>query len=141
MIPFPQLGVGFLGDLLQQPQRPQTTMERELAAIEARIANRPTRQPFLQRLAVRRLFRPGALMPSAGEITIRHATDADRPALERLAQLDQRPVPDGAALIAEVDRRIVASVSLETAEPIADPFRARRDVVQLLQVRAAQLAA
>lgn len=40
------------------------------------------------------------------------------------------------ALVAEVGRRLVVSVSLVTAEPIADPFRARREVVELLQVRA-----
>jgi hypothetical protein len=136
MIPFPRHL-----DLLQQQPRPQTTMERELAAIEARAARRSARAPLLKRFAVRRLFGAGPAPATAGEITIRHATDADRPALERIAELEQRPLPDGAALVAEVDRRVVAGVSLATAEPIADPFLARGDVVQLLQVRAAQLAA
>jgi hypothetical protein len=136
MIPFPQHL-----DLLQQQPRPQTTMERELAAIEARVARRSSREPLLKRFALRRLFGSGPAPATAGEITIRQATDADRPALERLADLDRRPLPEGVALVAEVDRRIVAGVSLATAEPVADPFRARRDVVQLLQVRAAQLAA
>jgi hypothetical protein len=91
-------------------------------------------------VALRRLF-GGFPVTSTGEITIRRATDADRAALERLAQIDQLPLPRGATLVAEVDRRVVAGIALDTAEPIADPFRARRDVVQLLQVRAAQLAA
>jgi hypothetical protein len=135
MIPFP-----LHLEMLQPQPRPMTSIERELAAIHARAARRPKRQPLLSRLALRRLFGRGPVT-SSGEITIRRATDADRTALERLAQLDQQPLPRGATLVAEVDRRIVAGVSLDTAEPVADPFRARRDVVQLRQVRAAQLAA
>jgi hypothetical protein len=40
-----------------------------------------------------------------------------------------------------VEDRIVAGVPLGTGEVVADPFRARRDVVLLLELRAAQLAA
>jgi hypothetical protein len=44
-------------------------------------------------------------------------------------------------IVAEVGDEVVAGVPLATGEVVADPLRARRDVVLLLEVRAAQLAA
>jgi hypothetical protein len=134
MIPYP------LYLELAQPPRPQTSHERELAALAARAACRTPRPPLLERLALRRLSR--TLAVTDGAVTIRHATtDDDRSALARIALLEGRPLPGGPALVAQVDDRIVAGLPLATDEPLADPFRARRDVVQLLRVRAAQLPA
>jgi hypothetical protein len=133
MIPFP------LHLELGHPPRPQTSHERELDALAARAARRTPRPPLFERLALRRLCRTVAV--TDGAVTIRHATEADRPALARIAVMEGRPLPGGPALVAQVDDRIVAGLPLATEEPLADPFRARRDVVQLLRVRAAQLPA
>ncbi len=74
-------------------------------------------------------------------LTIRPAFPDDREALERLAQLDSSPVPDGALLLAEVDGAIVAALSIEGGIAIADPFRPTAALVALLAQRAAQLRA
>ena len=125
---------------LVHPEPPtQSSYERELAAIAARSARRTPRPKLLARFALRRLFAGPAV--TDGAVTIRHATDADRNALTRMAVAEGKPLPGGPALVAQVGGRVVAGLPLETEEPIADPFRARRDVVQLLHVRAAQLAA
>ena len=54
--------------------------------------------------------------------TIRAAAPADREELRRLAAVDSQPVPRGAVLLAEVDGRIVAAVSMATGRAVADPF-------------------
>jgi hypothetical protein len=73
-------------------------------------------------------------------ITLRIADDADADALRTLAELDSRAVPPGPALIAEVDGRLQAALGLDGGEAIADPFRRTAHLVELLRVRAAQLA-
>ena len=75
------------------------------------------------------------------EIRIREATDADRPALERLAALDSRKLPRGRLLVAEVDGELRAALSLDEATFVADPFEPTADVVALLSMRAAQTRA
>lgn len=128
--------------LIRYDHHPAQVLARELAQA-TRVPSAPTRRHAriraLLRFAVRRASQ--SPVPVAHAVTIRTANDGDRVALQRLAALDERPLPSGAALVAEVDREIVASVSLETGEPISDPFRAGRDVVVLLELRAAQLAA
>jgi hypothetical protein len=76
--------------------------------------------------------------PPAG-ITLRiaHAADADR--LATLAQLDSARIPAGIVLIAEVDGRLAAALSIDGGEAIADPLHRTADVVALLRLRAAQL--
>jgi hypothetical protein len=72
-------------------------------------------------------------------IMIRHSTDADRDALDRLAQLDGRSVPSGASLLAYVDGELRAAVPLDRrAQAVADPFHLTGDVVELLRLRATQ---
>lgn len=71
-------------------------------------------------------------------ITIRHSTAADRPALLRLAALDDRRPPHGEALLAFVDGDLRAAVPLEDGQPVADPFERTQEVVELLRLRAAQ---
>jgi hypothetical protein len=88
---------------------------------------------------LRREFRRDT--PAASTLTIRLAEPADRDDLQLLAEIDERPVPDGAALVLELDDEIVAAVPLETGEAIVHPLKARHDLVFLLEVRAAQLAA
>lgn len=76
--------------------------------------------------------------PTSGLI-LRLATPADEHRLRILAELDSRPVPAGRVLIAVLDSRLQAALSLDGGDPIADPFRRTADVVALLRARAAQM--
>src|SRR4051812_34213102 len=71
--------------------------------------------------------------------TIRRATQADRGALAELASLDSGRAPEGPALVAELDGRVVAALDLRSQRAIADPFRPSAEAVELLRLRAAQL--
>jgi hypothetical protein len=74
-------------------------------------------------------------------VTIRHAAAADAERLRRLAQLDSAPAPSGPMLVAEVDGRLRAALPLAGgAAPIADPFYRGAELLELLRMRAAQLA-
>ena len=81
------------------------------------------------------------LVAPAGEIVIRRAQDADQGAVARLAEVDGKPVPHGAFLLAEVEGEAQAALSLEDGVAVADPFRPTAALVSLLAVRAEQLAA
>jgi hypothetical protein len=81
-----------------------------------------------------------ALANLAPTVVIRAARGSDGPALRRLAELDSREdVPAGELLIAERDDELVAALSVDTGERIADPFRRTADVVDLLAYRARRL--
>jgi hypothetical protein len=68
---------------------------------------------------------------------IRHSRAGDEAALERLAQLDSRPLPEGSFLVAEVKGEIVAAATLDVdAEPLGDPFRPTANLRQLLSLQA-----
>jgi len=71
-------------------------------------------------------------------ITIRKSSDADQRQLRELAELDSAAPIAGPVLIAEVDARPVAAISLDGRREIADPFVPTREVVELL--RAARAA-
>jgi hypothetical protein len=72
----------------------------------------------------------------APTVVIRAARGSDGPALRRLAELDSREIPSGDVLIAETDDHLVAALSVDTGERVADPFRHTADVVDLLAYRA-----
>jgi hypothetical protein len=72
-------------------------------------------------------------------ISIRLAGDDEGVALERLAQLAERPVPQGRVLLAEVDGELRAAWPLEAGAPLIDPFSPSFEVQQLLSLRAAQM--
>ena len=74
-------------------------------------------------------------------LTVRVATADDDNGLRRLAELDSATVPPPPLLIAEVDDRPVAAVSLSTGAAIADPFRPTAEVVALLRLRSRSLGA
>jgi hypothetical protein len=78
---------------------------------------------------------------SRTHISIRRADASDARALWRLAALDNAPAPhDGpGVLVAEVAGRIVAAVDPDRA--IADPFQPTAEIVELLRLRASQVAA
>ena len=72
-------------------------------------------------------------------VLIRRAAAADEPAIARLAALDERELPPGERLIAEVAGCPVAAVELHSGATIADPFVPTSAVVELLGLRAAQV--
>ena len=72
-------------------------------------------------------------------ITIRRARAGDEAALRRLADLDSTGVPDGPVLMAEVDGRPVAAISVLSGESFADPFVPTLELRRLLELRASQL--
>ncbi len=74
-------------------------------------------------------------------ISIRAATTGDGPALARLAALDSAPVPFGPVLLAEVDGRPLAALSVNEDRVIGDPFARTVDLVALLRVHARAQAA
>jgi len=78
------------------------------------------------------------LIPS-DTVTIRRASDADLADLERLATLDSGRLPSGDLLVAEAGGEIRAALDILTREYVADPFYASRDLVALLDRRAARL--
>ena len=74
-------------------------------------------------------------------ISIRTATTEDTSALNRLAALDSAPVPAGTVLIAEVNGRPEAALSVADHAVVADPFEPTAQLVDLLRVHALHLAA
>jgi hypothetical protein len=77
--------------------------------------------------------------PIDGEVTIRLARRPER-AIEQLAELDGRVLPAGPRLVAEIDGRPIAALALADATAVADPMRRSAPFVELLRVRARQLA-
>ncbi|HEX8156499.1 MAG TPA: hypothetical protein VF526_03840 [Solirubrobacteraceae bacterium] len=91
-------------------------------------------------------FDPRATAAGVSEIdtaalVIRRARDIDRPLLRDLAELDSACPIDGAALVADVNGRPWAALALEDQRVVADPFLPTAAAVQLLRLRARQLAA
>jgi hypothetical protein len=72
-------------------------------------------------------------------VTIRRVTPDDWQAVEHLSELDGRQAPAGAALLAEVDDRVLVVRSLEDGATVADPFHHTAELVRLLEARAKQL--
>ena len=74
-------------------------------------------------------------------ISIRAATYGDGPTLARLAALDSASVPFGPVLLAEVDGRPLAALSVNDGRVIGDPFTRTAELVELLRVHARMTAA
>jgi hypothetical protein len=72
-------------------------------------------------------------------ITIRLASEADEPALRRLAQLDGARLPKGELLVAEAGGELRAALRIADRAYVADPFYPSRELVALLDVRARRL--
>jgi hypothetical protein len=72
---------------------------------------------------------------------IRHATDDDQRALERLAELDSQRLLSMPALIAETRGQPAAAISLADGRVIADPFEYTVVLQQLLRYRFGALQA
>lgn len=64
-----------------------------------------------------------------------------REELERLAALTERTAREGDWLVAEVDGRPVAAVSIDDGSTLYDPFKPTSQVVSLLELRRKQVLA
>jgi hypothetical protein len=73
-------------------------------------------------------------------VLVRRATARDAAHIRTLSLLDDRRMPKGPFLVAELSGEVVAAMSLSSGAVVADPFRRTRDAVALLGVRAAQIA-
>jgi hypothetical protein len=115
--------------------------------VEAKAKEAPVQPELHSRYARERLEDDhGALVPEqegtatlvSEEITIRPLREEDIGAVERLAQLDARPVPPGPLLLAEVEGAIEAAVALDGGETVANPFAPSGEAVSLLRIRREQ---
>ena len=77
---------------------------------------------------------------TAQTVLLRHATAADQPTLRDLAALDSRRLPVGPFLLAEVEGRPHAALSLSDGTAIADPFEHTAELVELLRAHGAARA-
>jgi hypothetical protein len=76
-----------------------------------------------------------------GGLTVRALEARDREAIRLLAALDGKHVPTGPALVAEVNREVLAALPLDGGKPLADPFKPTAHLVAMLELRARQLRA
>jgi hypothetical protein len=72
-------------------------------------------------------------------VLIRRGHPDDAPAVARLADLDEAPVPPAPLLLGEVAGELWVAVSLLTLDHIADPFRRSAEIADLTMRRARQL--
>ena len=79
-------------------------------------------------------------MQMAEAVLMRRATSDDSARIRTLALLDNKRVPAGPFLVAEVGGEIVAARSLATGAVVADPFRLTSDIVAMLRLRSTQVS-
>jgi hypothetical protein len=79
-------------------------------------------------------------MNATANITVRPAAASDYPTIWQVAALDDSSVPGGPLLVAELEGELVAALSLESGHAIADPFQRTIEAVDLLRLRASQVA-
>jgi hypothetical protein len=73
----------------------------------------------------------------AGPILIRHSGAGDQAALERLAALDSRTLPESSFLLVEIDGELAAAAPIDVdAELLRDPFRPTANLRELLRLQA-----
>ena len=78
-------------------------------------------------------------MTSTSTIILQQATAAEDAALRELSQLDSARTVSRPALMAVVDDKLLAAISLRDGRVVADPFAATEAAVALLRVRASAL--
>jgi hypothetical protein len=93
------------------------------------------------RNATRHPYRTPVAAPREDEsrIELRLCRVGDTEALERLAALEGRALPEGRFVLAEVDGRLVAALAVACGAFLADPFARTAHLRKLLELRAAQL--
>ena len=72
-------------------------------------------------------------------VLVRRATAADAGRIAELARLDDRRLPQGPFLVAELDGEAVAAMSLASGAVVADPFRRTGDAADMLRLRSVQI--
>lgn len=77
--------------------------------------------------------------PDAPPLTIRVAGPADADAVRDLSATDSAVPPTGEVLLAEVDGRLWAALSLDDGHAVADPFRPTGELAWLLVEHARRL--
>jgi hypothetical protein len=112
---------------------PELTLMLAQSRHREAIAQSQRRRPWL-----RRDLR-SAPAPRWEALTVRLATSADKPALERLAELEETTTPAEPVLLDVVMQRPVAALSLANGKVVADPFTHTRELLELMKVRARQL--
>jgi hypothetical protein len=75
---------------------------------------------------------------TTSSLTVRQALPGE-PGVEVLAQLDSVKPLAGRVLVAEVEGRPIAAISVDDGRTAADPFVPSADAVAVLRMRAAQL--
>jgi hypothetical protein len=73
------------------------------------------------------------------DVELRLCKPVDDEALERLAELAERPLPEGRLVVALVAGELVAALPIGGGTALTDPFRHTRHLVPLLELRATQL--
>ncbi|HKH40307.1 MAG TPA: hypothetical protein VKA41_00470 [Solirubrobacterales bacterium] len=73
------------------------------------------------------------------DLSLRICGEADHDALRKLAQRDSAEMPPGRLLAVQAGEGLLAAISLESGEVIADPFVPTADAVELLRRRAWQI--
>ena len=76
----------------------------------------------------------------AARVEVRFAAAEDGEAVARLAALDDARELSGGVLLALLDGRAIAALSVEDGRVVADPFTPAADAVAILRLRADQLA-
>ena len=77
---------------------------------------------------------------AAEPVLMRRATAADSARIWELARLDDKRLPAGPFLVAEVAGEIEAAVSLSSGIVVANPFRLTADAVAMLRLRVTQVS-
>lgn len=78
-------------------------------------------------------------MTFTSTIILQQATAAEDTALRELSQLDSARTVSRPALMAVVDGKLIAAISLRDGRVVADPFAETEAPVALLRVRASAL--
>jgi hypothetical protein len=78
--------------------------------------------------------------PHSEPVTMRRAATGDAARIRELALLDNKRLPAGPFLVADVAGEVVAAVSLSSGSVVADPFRPTADAVAMLHLRLTQMA-
>jgi hypothetical protein len=75
----------------------------------------------------------------AEPVLMRRAATGDSARIRELALLEDKRVPAGPFLVADLSGEVVAAVSLSSGAVVADPFRLTGDAVAMLRLRATQI--
>jgi hypothetical protein len=113
-------------------------LDKERPMISPSLLELHLPQPILPARRFRRARPAAAGVPA--DVLIRVARPADAGAVSRLEAMEDRALPGGSRLIAEVDGRAIAAVAVADGTAVADPFERSETAVELLRLRALQIA-